>query len=352
MNAVRRSAGVLAAARLFVVSAMLALLLTAVPAPQHAYAAAHRCYVDAAATAPGDGLSWDTAYTNLSSALTYVDCSTVWVAQGVYKPDTTSRSVSFTVSPGVAVYGGFAGTETALSERTDPAAHPTILSGDIDNNDTNTDGNHIDETVADIQGGNLYHVVALHGAYTAISGDTLIDGFTITGGQADNSAMFQEYVGGGMLCDGNGTSPGSHLCSPTLRNLVFIGNLAGSMGGGLFNYGYFGTSSPVLSNVSFVANQASSGGGLYNFGGAGSSNPTLTDVAFSNNEAVDGAGMYNNGASGGLSSPSLERVTFDHNTASIGGALFNDASAGGATGLALHLGTFDTNHSDSAGGAL
>ena len=38
------------------------------------------------------------------------------------------------------------------------ATNVTILSGDIDNNDLNTDGNFIADTPADIQGTNSYHV--------------------------------------------------------------------------------------------------------------------------------------------------------------------------------------------------
>ncbi|MEZ4638500.1 MAG: hypothetical protein R2856_26685 [Caldilineaceae bacterium] len=49
------------------------------------------------------------------------------------------------------MYGGRAGTESTCAER-DWATNVTILSGDIDQNDINTDGNNIAETWADIQG--------------------------------------------------------------------------------------------------------------------------------------------------------------------------------------------------------
>ncbi len=76
----------------------------------------------------------------------------------------------------MALYGGFAGTETARSQR-NPAANLTILSGDIDNNDSQTP---IITDLTTVTGNdtNSYHVV------TGATGATL-DGFTITAGNAN-----------------------------------------------------------------------------------------------------------------------------------------------------------------------
>ena len=69
-----------------------------------------------------------------------------------------NRAATFALETGVAVYGGFDGTEILLSQR-DVAANPTILSGDTEGNDANTDGNGVAETSAGIVGSNAYHVV-------------------------------------------------------------------------------------------------------------------------------------------------------------------------------------------------
>jgi hypothetical protein len=81
---------------------------------------------------------------------------------GIYTPSATTipgdpRSATFQLKSGVAIYGGFAGNETTLSQR-DWNVHPTILSGDIDNNDkTNPQGVVTNTTGIVVH--NSYHVV-------------------------------------------------------------------------------------------------------------------------------------------------------------------------------------------------
>ena len=77
-------------------------------------------YVNASATGSNNGTSWANAYTDLQSALVNKAQSgdQVWVEQGTYKPTSgTDRTASFNIPDGVAVYGGFAGTETQLTQR-------------------------------------------------------------------------------------------------------------------------------------------------------------------------------------------------------------------------------------------
>lgn len=96
------------------------------------HAAGAVLYVDASAVGLNNGTSWPDAYTNLQDATTAaVSGDEIWVAQGVYRPTTTmNRGTPFGLKDGVATYGGFAGDETARTQR-DHAGYPTILSGDI-----------------------------------------------------------------------------------------------------------------------------------------------------------------------------------------------------------------------------
>jgi hypothetical protein len=88
--------------------------------------------VKADATGANNGSSWTNAYTNPQAALAVAEWGDeIWVAAGTYKPTSgTNRAQPFWMTAGVAIYGGFAGGETAREQR-DWAAHETILSGDI-----------------------------------------------------------------------------------------------------------------------------------------------------------------------------------------------------------------------------
>ncbi|MGA9333653.1 MAG: hypothetical protein WBV39_05185, partial [Rudaea sp.] len=247
------------------------------------------CYVDASATAGGNtGASWSDAYIDLQSALGDTNCTEVWVAAGVYKPGTQATD-SFVVAAGVAVYGGFAGSETTRSQRV-PGIDTTVLSGDIDSND-NLDANGVDVDYSDIQGTNSYTVVTMDGRTQAIGADTVLDGFTITGGDAQGSFPLHSG-GGGLLC----LAYLSGVCSPSLSNLEFSGNNSGDVGGAIYALGNGGSTSPSFDAVTFRGNHAQTdGGAMYlDGGGGGTSNATLSNVTFNGNQADgNGGALYN-----------------------------------------------------------
>ncbi len=355
---------------------MLAIVLFAFGGtPRSAHATAN-CYVDIDATSGWDtGVDWTNAYLSLYTALGNPGCLEIWVAAGVYKPGIAMGD-SFKLHPWNAVYGGFNGTETDRGQR-NWTANLTILSGDIAGDDIDPNGDGIIADANDIRNDNSHKVVEIDGiSGSPATSTTVLDGFTITGGDSHLNG-----AGGGLLCQGAGAGNG---CDPTLRNLTFSGNRSGGGGGAIYNNGQNdgqsspsltnivftgnraanggamyndgrfpdGVSSPTLTNVVFAGNTASvSGGALYNAGGSGISSPTLTNVTFSSNRAEDSGGAIYDDGGFGISSPSLTDVTFSGNSAlNYGGAMFNMGEGGIASPMLTNV-TFVSN-STASGGAI
>jgi len=271
-------------------------------------------YVDAGASPGGDGLSWGTAYKYLQDGLANANVSgdDIWVAAGTYKPDeddanpggSSSQTDTFQLIDGVGIYGGFAGDETSLDER-DWATNETIL---------RANRRPVPPFLSS------YHVVTGSGT----NANAVLDGFTITAGNADGSNPHDR--GGGMY---------NYEGSPTVTNCTFSGNIA-YYGGGMYN----NSSSPTVTNCAFSSNSAETGGGMFN----DSSSPTVTNCAFSSNSAYqDGGGMYNDEGS-----PTVTNCTFSSNSAyEDGGGMYNYKSSPTVTGC-----TFSDNLAADYGGGM
>jgi hypothetical protein len=283
-------------------SVLLVTALVLALTPLHVAHAAGVRYAKPVASGAADCLSWTNACT-LQAALTgAVSGDEIWVAAGMHKPTTAEgnqRLATFQLKNGVALYGGFAGTEMARSER-NPAVNVTVLSGDIDNNDSQTP---IISDLSTVTGNtsNSYHVV------TGADGASL-DGFTITAGYSSNVST-PHNRGGGMY---------NNYSSPTVTNVTFSGN-ATSYGGGMMNSG----SNPTLTNVTFSHNAAAFGGGMENV----NSSPTLTNVTFSGNSVSGGLDSAGGGMDNSSSNPVLTNVTFSGNSAEYGGGMANYSSS-------------------------
>lgn len=261
-------------------------------------------YVDSLAGGTNDGSSWANAYTDLQTAIgtARFEENNLWVKAGTYKPQpaVTSpvmerpllldvREYHFSLKNGVGIYGGFAGTETSLEAR-DVMANKTILSGDIGiENDTSD---------------NCYHVF-YHTPASNLDASAILDGFTITGGNADGT----DDSGGGMF---NDTS------SPTVTNCTFLENSAAMYGGGMYNE----AASPVVTNCTFENNSAATdGGGMLN---APDAAPQVINTTFTGNSATNnGGGMLN-----AFCSPTVINCTFTGNTAgSRAGGMYNASAS-------------------------
>jgi len=87
-------------------------------------------YVNSSAPAGGNGSSWSSAFQSVQKAVSAANSGTeIWVAAGTYHDSVVSNNSNIQMQDGVSLYGGFAGTETSLSQR-NWTQHPTILQGD------------------------------------------------------------------------------------------------------------------------------------------------------------------------------------------------------------------------------
>jgi hypothetical protein len=211
-------------------------------------------YVSPSGNDANNGSSWVNAKLTVKAGITATASGDqVWVAAGTYV-----ERVSLKV--GVGLYGGFAGSETMLSQR-NWKTNQTILDGD--------------------RGGSV--VSATAGTTTA----TRIDGFTIRNGSSSGVYCSSAVVTiANNLITGNSSSLGGGIyCysrSPTIVNNTIITNSAGS-GGGI----YCRSCSPIVTNNTIVAN-GGSGGGIY----CDNASPNITNTIIAGNSS----GIFNTGS--------------------------------------------------------
>ncbi len=210
-----------------------------------------------------DGTTWTRAFKHLRDALAIAQPGDeIRVAKGIYRPDrgrdatVGDRNASFRLVNGVVIKGGYGGIEHQLNPDTrNIALYASILSGDLGDNDMLEVINNTDD--------NSYHVVL----GSNLGPTTVLDGFTIVGGDAFTSAVSNR--GGGMY---------NVASSPTISHCIFIGNFAEDVGGGMLNDS---NSNPVLINCTFSGNwAANSGGGIQN---SPDSSPRIINCIFWNN---------------------------------------------------------------------
>jgi hypothetical protein len=294
-------------------------MLLVVSSASPAASAGSIIYVDQAAVG-GDGSSWANAFTDLQDALDIASSGAeVRVAEGIYRPHSADRTVSFSLIDGVTMSGGF---QTGGVAGPDPALYETVLSGDLAANDLPGFANN---------GENSYHVVSGDSSVTAAA---VVDGFTVTAGNANGTAP--QDSGGGVHNKG---------ASPTIRSMKIVGNAA-YFGGGIYNEnstgllidstvssndasqggGVFNTNSDVaIMSIRISNNRASTirgpggqGGGLYN----ANSSPTVTNSVVADNRAASGGGIYNSSGS----APSIIDTTIVGNEASDGAGMYSSSS--------------------------
>ena len=315
-------------------------------------------YVDDDAPLGGNGQSWDTAYTYLQDALhSAIEGDVIHVGAGLYKPDEDERGLeipgdreaTFNLVNAVALYGGYAGYGAVEPDSRDIDTNASILSGDLSGDDIPVDlggfmacysgwdkpfepgceaydlDNDQDVDMGDLytfkdnsnNAENSYHVVTAE----SVDSNGVLDGFTISGGNADRYDSYRDRLGGGMH---------NHNSSLRLTNCTFNSNWARSRGGGMNN----SRSSATLTNCTFNGNWAEGGGGVSTY----DSNSTFANCTFTHNIAGEGGGVQisnNYSCSSGPQPTEFSACLFTSNV-----------SMGGGGGLADGLGDgCDKSHS-------
>ncbi|HYE02277.1 MAG TPA: right-handed parallel beta-helix repeat-containing protein [Phycisphaerales bacterium] len=308
-------------------------------------------HVDAGGASPGNGSSWSAAFADLHSALAVcAPGDEVRVAAGRYAPAPAGgdRSITFTLPGGVRLLGGFAGSSGPDPEQNDPGTYVTLLTGDL-NSDDGAGFTNI--------GDNSFNVVTVTGP------DTVIDGVTIAGGNADLLSPFRAgagayYFGGdhalsrctlrGNVADaqfGTGGAIFAYGGTISLTDCLFTSNSSrypntpfgnGGWGGAIF------AQNLVATACDFIGNRANEGGGVY-FDGAA----TLTACTFSSNTARRGGGLFR---SGFIPAPTpITSCEFRGNSAFEGGGIMFDS---GADGPAISSCLFVGNTASGFGGGI
>ncbi|HEX4122100.1 MAG TPA: right-handed parallel beta-helix repeat-containing protein, partial [Verrucomicrobiae bacterium] len=251
-------------------------------------------YVNAAVTGgAGNGSSWANAFSDLAAAISNApSCSQLWVARGRYS--ALSAGGVFSLKPGVGIYGGFAGTETNLTQR------------------------NLSLNLCYLTQITNFSVIANDGtsSLTALDASAVLDGFAFS--NITNSPVIRNVD-----------------ASPTIRNCTFTGNTSYSIWNQSSQPSISGC---VFSNNSQIAilNQQSDAlvqsnifSGQANSGGNGASivnnasSPAIDDCVFMNNKAGYGAAIYNEGTS----RPLILNCIFNNNTADSGGAVYDEGTA-------------------------
>jgi hypothetical protein len=289
-------------------------------------------YVDASATGPVfNGTTWCNAFPALQEGLSAAQPGDeVRVAGGLYKPDggTGDRWATFRMRHRVSLLGGFAGCGAPDPHARDPAVYTAVLSGDLNGDDGPDFANYAD---------NSYHVVTYDDPAAT---DVVLDGFTITAGNADGPDGLSNQGSGIHIRQGlvkclpggptirNCTieknqaahhgAVNDHAAASVYEDCTFRDNFAGEEGAGLLIHEGKTT---VVRNCTFERNVTDNEGGAVWTGMDNDSScrgvpsPTFTGCRFVQNQGHNGGGFF----AASFSQPRLSGCSFEGNIATFQG---------------------------------
>lgn len=292
----------------------------------------------------GDGSSWASPMGNIQAAVNAADESTqVWLLGGEY-----TVTAAITAKAGVAVFGGFSGTEVRASDR---------AKSDLDGNGLVEPWEFTNASVLKPAAANISVVITP----ASLTKEAIFDGFTFTNSHlAGGQALVQLYSGSaagargilrnstivdskntntigdrkyeGVVSMNGGTVDSCYFANNDLRSARYRGGAISAYYGSVsaLNPGY-------ITNSKFVNNIACYGGAVYVRG----SNYNLSNNIFVNNTSTgdpdsDGGGVFFVGGSNPASG-TVEYNTFIGNTADLtGGGLYMKSAAVATRNLFLN----------------
>ena len=149
----------------------------------------HLSHFHASPNGNGNGTSWSTANSNISAAvkLSKLVNRDIWLKEGTYYGDTNSQ-YAFEFTTPATIIGGFAGTETAISQLDNTNNHPTIFDGQGQRSvlycHPSTSSNQLALHNIIIQNGYSHN-----GTVINISGETTAKNMTVLNCQSDSGSI-------------------------------------------------------------------------------------------------------------------------------------------------------------------
>ncbi|AWK05772.1 hypothetical protein HYN56_16640 [Flavobacterium crocinum] len=257
----------------------------------------------------GDGTSWNSALSNLEVALTKASninsvhtddndpkkVKKIFVAKGTYQ---LASGKSYIMPKNVEIYGGF-DPDNAITNLT----HQRIT------------GNLNDGSI--LKGNNAS---VIKNDDNSLTGNALLNGFTITGGNATN--------GGGIY---------NKKVTAKFENCIIRSNNATTNGGAVYNE----NANTTWINCLIVSNTAPNGASLYN----NASLPTLLNATIADNTGAQGAALYN---ANGSSARIVNTVSVKNNTDIVNNTsnpTYENSLIQGVFGFTGTTTIFDANYS-------
>ncbi|NRR91100.1 T9SS type A sorting domain-containing protein [Winogradskyella undariae] len=294
--------------------------------------------VDQNATGANDGSSWADAYTSLNTALQNNPGGEFWLKGDTYV-QIGSVNAPFNLDDNQKIYGGFNGTETLLGQR-DIVANPTILSGDINGDD---DYNITFNNATRLDNKNrIVHV---------IGDNVIIDGITITGGNA-NGTTPERKRGSAVFVNPGAGQLVLRNCTVTKNICTFGGAISVLDGGNDVTVTFENsTFSDNLADVSSVLYARPSGGTIINFTSINSLYHNNTSSGDSNEQT---AVLWLRNDTGGGYEANIINSTFVNNSflGSNASSYDEPVIAVGSTNNSLHINIYNTifwNNTNSLG---